>query len=234
MPTYPVDEVNLRASDDPTLEVTVKLGNGPVTVTPSGYGGWEAVARPQRRALTVWKGRDVLRLSLPLLLDKFLEGREGAQVEDEIRVLEQMAGLGDSSDHEPPRLIVEGILPHDFSRASENRWVIETLEWGDAIRRMSDGQRVRQEVVLTLMEYTGADALRRLKGNAKPAYRYADVHKGDTLAKLAKREVGSAKWARRLGKLQAPPVRSVDVKLTRDRVRIPTGAALAKLKSKGG
>src|SRR5690606_10220798 len=106
------------------------------------------------------------------------EGSEGRSVEDECRTLEKMAGL-DRGDPEPPLLIVEGILPHDYSRASGNRWVIETIEWGDAIRRMSNGQRVRQELVLTLMEHTGDDVLARIKHQTKrPKYRTVRVRPG--------------------------------------------------------
>ena len=226
MPQYPVNQTYLVAEDDGSLNLLVNLGDGPVTVT-GGYGGWDEVSRPGRRALTVWRGRDALRLTVPLLIDKFSEGTHGHSVEAECRTLERMAGL-DEGDPQPPLLIVEGILPHDYSRAPQNRWVIDGLEWGDAIRRLSDGHRVRQEATLALMEHTGAEALRRLKGMDKPSYRMVKVKKGDTFNAIAKRELKAAKLGTRLARLNG--ARSPDVKLTRDTVKVPTGAALVAFK----
>lgn len=132
-------------SADPPLQVTVRLSDERPTID-SGYGGWDEIARPRRSPITTYKGSPGLHLTLPLLLDGWAQGRS---VEREIAVLERM-GQRTASDGEPPRLrvIARGAaIPHQ-----ERRWVINEIAWGDALMNR-DGNRVRQQVTLSLIEY---------------------------------------------------------------------------------
>jgi hypothetical protein len=221
------DYVELRAPDNPKIgRMKVLLAEGSPTLS-GGIGGWEAVPRPGRRPLTVWRGpQEPLRLTLPIIFDRLAEGRNGGQVEDDIRLLEKMAGL-DAGDPEPPKLIVEGELPHDYSRARGNRWVIESITWGEAIRRPGDGKRVRQIAEVVLMLYTADDRLERIDSPSRPGrYRYVRARRGDTFARIAARELGSRRHGTRLARLNGR--RSADVELRAGRrVKLPGPELLA-------
>jgi hypothetical protein len=231
-PSLPPDFVYIAPLDLNLPDVIARLGESAPVYT-GGVGGWEAVPRPGRRPLTVWRGvQEPLRLQLSLLLDRFLEGDEGYSVEPDIVALERMGGL-DAGDPEPPLLVVEGQLGrHDMSGASQNRWVIESLDWGDAIRRQSDGHRVRQAVTVTLLEHKEDDRLARVrKGTGKPKARYYTAKSGDTFAKIAASKLGSAKFAARLARLNSERAGSIHRKLKAGRkVRLPSASALADWK----
>lgn len=231
--TVATDHVELSVPER-KLRLLVRLGEGSPQVT-GGVGGWEVVGRPLRRPLTVWRGTtDPLRMVLPLLFDGFAEATSGRSVEAEIRTLERMGGL-DSGDPEPPTILVEGSLPHDASRTQgRNRWVIEGLEWGDAIRRASDGHRVRQAVTATLLLFTEDDRLERIKRPKKaPKFRYVTARQGDTFEKLAARELKLKRAGMRLARLNKG--RSPDTPVKRGtRVRLPSDAALRTWKRELG
>lgn len=220
---YPPDYVAIAAPDR-GLFVLARVGDGTPTVS-GGVGGWEAVPRPLRRPLTVWRGTpDPLTLSLPILLDGFDEDKP---VEKDVRTLEKMGGL-DRGDPEPPELIVEGAVPH--SETHRGRWVLNGLDWGDAIRRASDGQRVRQAVTLTLVLKVDDDRLDRIRhAQARPTYRYVHARPGDTYEKIAARELKLKRLGSRLARLNGG--RSPDVKLPKNhRVKLPTGGLLTAWK----
>src|SRR5688572_14016956 len=113
-----------------------------------GYGGWEVVPRPRRAGATQWNGRAPYQMDIQLVMDGFAPVQE---VEIECRALEQMSlGLG---GNEPPVVMIESeFVPH-----TDLPWVIGNLEWGAAIRRNTNGRRVRQEVTITLVQYIAAD-----------------------------------------------------------------------------
>lgn len=132
-------------SADPPLRVVARLWEERPNVE-SGYGGWEEVERPRRKPLTTWKSQPALRLTLPLLLDRF---RSGLSVEREISQLELMAQPS-ASDGEPPQVRIAttgAALPYQG-----RTWVVADLAMGDALMNAS-GNRVRQQVTLTLLEY---------------------------------------------------------------------------------
>lgn len=133
------------ASSDPPVSILARLAADRPDVT-AGYGGWQEVARPRRRPLSVWTGSPGLRMTLPILLDRF---RAGVSVEREIGQLEKLA-LPTAADGSPPRLRFNargGAVPH------QNRvWVVDTLTWGDAEMNAA-GNRTRQQVTLSLLEW---------------------------------------------------------------------------------
>lgn len=193
------------ASAQPPLSLEVMMGDG--TVIATGYGGWEEVPRPRRVAMTVWNGIAPLRLAIPVLIDGLTDGRS---VEADVRLLERLAGLDEHVD-EPPTLTVNanGAIPHDLKQEPHNRWVVELLEWGDALRQ-EDGQRIRQEGDLTLLQFIEDEHLRDLK---PPAHRRRKskkgkhghgtyvVKRGDTLQSIAAKKLGSSKRWHDIAKL---------------------------------
>lgn len=225
----PAHLVEIR-SEDADLKITALLGQEAPQLT-GGVGGWEAVNRPNRRPLSVWRGvQEPLRMVLPLLLDKWDDSASGRSVEAECRVLERMGGL-DRNDPEPPILIVEGSLPHDESRAKSNRWVIEGLEWGDALRRAEDGHRVRQEVTVTLMLFVQDDKLSRIRRGSSPGgrSRYVKARNGDTFEKIAHRELGSGRYGLKLARLNGKRSAGTHIKVG-TRVKLPTASVLKSWK----
>jgi hypothetical protein len=238
----PVEWVELR-TEDRDLVLTALVGDSPATPSGGG-GGWEAVVRPGRRPILVWRQPDEpYRIMLPLVIDGYAgygggstNGKvatpEGRSVEDDIRVLERMAGVNVPGDPEPPLLIVEGSLPHDESRSAKNRYVIEkTPEWGNAIRRELDGSRVRQHVVLTLALYTEDDVLSRVRSSPRPSYRIVQATaKLNTYEKLAAKYLsryGGRRLGSRLARLNGG--RSGDKRLRHGtEVRLPTTDAAKK------
>jgi LysM domain len=133
------------ASSDPPLSVTARLAEERPNVE-DGYGGWDEVVRPRRSPITTWRASPGLKLTLPILLDGWAEGRS---VEREVAQLEQM-GRPTASDGDPPRVRLEATgnaIPY-LSRV----WVITALAFGDALMNRA-GNRVRQQVTLSLLEY---------------------------------------------------------------------------------
>lgn len=142
-------QVLLQAWRDRSLRVILQLGDGPPV--PQLDPGWEVIPRARRVGLTEWTGRDPVRVAFPAMIDG-LERNESSQVERACRTLEKLAGHR-GGNTAPPRLMVDalGAIPHDFTNASHLKWVIEQIEWGDALRNRR-GRRVRQLVDLVLLQ----------------------------------------------------------------------------------
>jgi hypothetical protein len=151
------------SSTDPPLRVVARLSDEQPRIE-SGYGGWEEVARPRRPPITTFKSLPGIRLTLPILFDHWVSG---VSIERQIADLSRM-GRPTASDGEPPQVRVTATGGHIPYQA--RRWVITELAFGDAL--MNDkGNRVRQQVTVSLLEYvedvyltqTSASARQRLK-----------------------------------------------------------------------
>lgn len=178
--------VLFRSWGDPKLNVTVDLsGETPV---PQLDTGWEVVDRPKRKGLVEWVGRDPVRLALSVMFDGFHD-RDAARVERGIRVLEKLSG---HDGGHPPKILMDsaGLIPHDYTNAPHLKWVIETIDWGDAERNRR-GKRLRQFADLVLLEFVedaelvGLPAVQKTKSEGSRAW--VDVKQGDTLQKIATR-----------------------------------------------
>jgi len=133
------------SSQDPPLQVTARLADERPNVD-TGFGGWDSVERPRRPPLTTFKAPPGRQLTLPILLD---EWENGASIELQIDILARM-GRPVASDGEPPQLKVSATgnaVPYQ-----ELTWVISEIAWGDALMNRG-GNRVRQQVTLTLTEF---------------------------------------------------------------------------------
>lgn len=139
-------------ADDPPLRVTARLAGERPDVS-AGYGGWQEIARPRRVPITTWQGSPALRLTLPILLDKFgddnLGKRDSPSIETQITHVQRM-GRPLSSSGEPPLLRIRttgAAIPYQ-----DRVWVVDSLTWGDALMNRR-GDRVRQQVTLALLEH---------------------------------------------------------------------------------
>ena len=158
-----------------------KLTSGPA-------GNWEEIPVPRDRPITEWTGRNALAMDIDLLYDGWLQHpirpepprafttrprmpiggnvrfsrMRGVWIEGMILSLEALATR--QGEPTPTTVRVYGSVPK-----TEYRWVINNIEYGDAIRDRVTGRRMRQQVTVSLMEYNQPGDLRRLpRGNAKP------------------------------------------------------------------
>jgi hypothetical protein len=207
------------SSSDPPVSLTVRLADARPDVT-AGYGGWAEVARPRRRPLSVWTGSPGLRMTLPILLDGFHDGRS---IERQIAQLERL-GLPTAADGAPPRIRLVargGAVPH-----TDRVWVVDSLTFGDGAIMNAAGDRTRQPATLSLLEWiadvrvnekstttqtrrqaarakskAGAARKRVVAGHGKPkaghsrAASSSSFGAGEDLLTIAARELGDAdRW----------------------------------------
>lgn len=125
----------------------------------SGAGGWQQVERQLREPVIVWTKRPLRTLTLPLRFDGYSEDPV-RRVDGDCRALEDWSSSGYRADreHNPPAIVrvaaVAGTLRNfatGMSRAT--KWVVTKLDWGDMITD-DTGVRLRQDVTVTLTEYT--------------------------------------------------------------------------------
>lgn len=159
-----------------------------------GYGDWSVVPVRRSVGITEWAGRRNYAMSLDLLFDGWIQhpirpslpgsfvgrpslpnGRptfspgRGLWLEAAIENLEALATPGRNM-LTPPSLRIYGAVPHP-----EIRWVIQNLEWGDAIRDIVTGRRMRQQVTVQLVEYYQPTELQKLprgRAGGRSAYDY--------------------------------------------------------------
>lgn len=176
--------VRLTCSD-PKFDRTFLLAEDSPKLTDA-VGGWEIVTRPRQIAMTVWQGSNPCQLEVAVILDGYAAG---VSQEPAIREL-VAAGRGDE-ESEPSPWTIDGIpwLPAD-------EWVLNAVEPGDrVIRRTSDFSRVRQDYVLTFLEYVPPEYVQlraKARQGAKAKTTSYTVKKGDTPASVARKR--RCKW----------------------------------------
>jgi hypothetical protein len=182
-------EVHIFALTRPA-KITALLAESGARVT-GGFGKWEEIAVPRGEPFTQWVGRSLLTMDIELMLDGYHTHRS---VERAIQTIEEMATApgprppGEAPVTPPPIRIV-GAAPH-----TERTWVIASLDWGETIRDLTTGARLRQAVTLHLLEYVEEAVIGALPPPKAPP-RKIKVKKGDDLKKLAARYLGkSSRW----------------------------------------
>lgn len=173
------------------LTLVVLADEAPATLG-GGTGGTQSLEVPRQRAAVHWEGHPPLTLSVPLVLDGHGADRS---VEGEIADLLRM-GRAEPGEARPPTVRVAGPVPC----ASTDEWLVETIDWGAAMRRNGDPleQRTRQHLVLNLVEDHSVDLV--LTRKVPPAKRVRIrrkryvVKKGDTLSKIAARLKVKGGW----------------------------------------
>lgn len=156
-----------------------------------GYGKWEEVPVPRGVPFTQWTGRSLWTMDLELVLDGWGKHRS---VEHDIMVLEWMAlrpgkEIGGQPRVTPPPIRITGPVPHP-----EFTWVVTGIDYGDALRDFGSGARLRQGIILHLLEYVDEATVSALPPPPPPPRKYK-VAKNDNLKKLATRFLGkSSRW----------------------------------------
>lgn len=172
----------------------------------------EEIERPKRTPLTEWVGGSVRRQTLSLLLEGHVSKRG---LDADIRALEVMSEPPGA--HKPPPRVkwdTGGLLEHDATRAGHLWWWVEELAWDNTDRlidrqsRETRRQRVSVRLVQVVEEIPKSVAKRKknegvaipdFTGGAfgrvpTPGGRYT-VKSGDTLRRIAERELGdSDRW----------------------------------------
>lgn len=145
-------KITISPMTPPLDPIAFGLGEGKSDA--STMSNWEIVARPKRKGLTDWTGQDPYRLGVPILIDGFVEDRSVEPEIEYLRRLERVPYDTVDGDRHPAVCRVAGPLP-----LVGLQWVIEQVEWGDEIRRASDGVRVRQAAIVHFLEFVNAQLL---------------------------------------------------------------------------
>lgn len=156
---------------DPTITIypvssadaplTCPLGDG--TAEPKGGSNWEIIDRPQRKGLTHWSGMPPATMTVPIMLDGFIDDRSVEPHCEYLARLERprdpislpIAFSGTAWTQPRPTVFrVDGPLP-----LTQLHWVLEELEPTGEIRSITNGMRVRASFVLHLLEFVDVDLL---------------------------------------------------------------------------
>ena len=176
-------------------------------IVPSlGYGGHPIAARPKKKALTIYEGRQPFQMEVPLLLS--LGGASVEHLRVRLEVMATSAPGRSWIDEPPPGCRIysrRGPLPMPQHIDPDQAWWIEDLKWGEELRTAS-GELVRKQVTVTLLEKVEDEAAPPGGAITQRAHNYI-VRAGDTLASIAARELGSANYWTYIVQLN-PAVRS--------------------------
>lgn len=210
VPLYPphqpdVNQFLIRSMDNRYVFRATLADGAPLVI--DGYGGWSVTQRAKDIGLTEWQGRNPIAIEIPFTLDRWIThvDNPGELVEEQVKMLERLCGLG-THDHPPIcRVNGRGVIPHDnYIARNIHRWVIENVTWDRSVElRSGDTQRrVRCGGTITIRQYIEAPTIerrRRVKTN-KGRTSYV-VKQGDTLLKIAARHdiYGNAKKWKRIG-----------------------------------
>lgn len=158
------------------------LGDAPITI-PQGSGGWQEVARPQRRSIADWPGVPLWKLIVPVMLDGYsghnvhTPGNE-QHLFDKVHKLLQL-GRPTHRGGRPPRFHLYGwqIPPAQGGKT----WVMESLDDSAGGRIMATGplaqRHVLERAVFTInaMEYQAEDDI---KVRRRRKHRHRHHHHG--------------------------------------------------------
>ena len=166
----------------PKMNIIAQLAPEPPIFT-GGFEGWEIIPRPKSDSMTVWSGNTSLQMTFTIVLDGF-KGRmnPGVSQESNIRDLIRVA-RGGTRDR-PGIIAIQGI-----AGSIADTWVIENLEFGDQIRRATDGHRIRQFITIVARQYQPPEYRNVKRGALKQPKRKVvryKIKKGDTPIKIAK------------------------------------------------
>jgi hypothetical protein len=165
----------------------------------AGYARIEAVDRPGRTGISHFTGYDPVRMSIPVTFQAWErpDDRDAAgpnALEDRMDLLERMAGRGDfhGAGRGTPALIDISVfdndqhhvwlIPKNYQWTSDNDdaplWRIVELDWDESPIRNTRGNRMRQDVTVTVEAYTHVatvprSVVKRVKGKKLKAKKHA-------------------------------------------------------------
>lgn len=196
----------LRQVDPPGP--SLRLGNNPDQVVRHGGGPrWAVLERPTRRDTLEFRGLAPFRYQLTVLFD----GYPSTNIEPALRTLHRMGQPvdGPNSGTNPP------LLQLDYGIGRNLRYVIDgDIEYDeDVVEHLPSGARCRQLVRIPLLHYAAATAVltpverakarrkSKNKGKGNRAKKVYVVKTGDTLARIAQRELGDHRRFNEIAKL---------------------------------
>jgi hypothetical protein len=189
--------VTLTPVDPPGTPLSIELSDRPQVA--GGVGGWEPIDRPRLRQITEWAGTPLRTLVLPVVLSSLpADGRDGGDIEDRMSTVEACSQRT-AATGQPSVFTIRGPVRH-----LGLRYVVQAVEWdNETFQADKQGRRVQQFGTVSLLEYASAAVLvtrnpvkkargKKGKKGGKRA-RTVTVRQGDTLQKIAARELGAAK-----------------------------------------
>lgn len=162
---------------------TLRFQFNPVSVVRTGgLARYDEITRPLRKSATEFAGQDLERITFTLIF----EGYPSRSVEGDLATLRGMAKPLGSGKRGPLVKLVYGPL------AENKLWTVSIDDQPDELRRR-DLRRVRQDVVVTLLEWVEAEA--SLTSIEKHNEEHGGSHRsvvadGRTLAEIAADELG--------------------------------------------
>jgi hypothetical protein len=146
-----------------------------------GYAKIEPIDRPGRTGVSHFTGYDPVRMTLPVTFDAWESPNEGSgrpsQIEEDMALLERMGGRGDfhgASIGSPPLITVSTrdnngkiiwLIPSNYQWSSDNDtvplWRVVDIDWDESPLRNNAGNRMRQDVTVTVEAYTSVKSVAR-------------------------------------------------------------------------
>jgi len=155
--------------------LNVTAGDNPPKIT-AGYAKYDTVDVPGRVGLSRFDGYDPIQMDIPIQFENYA-AQVGATIEDNIVILERMAGRGKypGSHVGPPAVIrvsvtdnhgnVVPLIPPNYQWSQKNQtaplWRISAITWDDGALRNDAGFRIRQTATVTVTQYTPLNYVER-------------------------------------------------------------------------
>lgn len=141
---------------DPQIDIEVPVGNSGAQLV-GGLGGYQEIEQQDDVSLTDWSGQEALKQDISILLDGWAKGDS---VERELNTILKL-GRDPNGERVPPVFKVFGPVYYEGKS-----WVLPDggidLTGGEIepIRRSGNGDLLRQEVILHLVEFIPPEQLR--------------------------------------------------------------------------
>jgi hypothetical protein len=200
------------------VSVTGRYSKPPQVVAErAANGAWTAIPRLKRRPLSSWSGPQLVKIECEVRFDGFDRGQA---VGPDLLVLRSLQDRlpGDGAPDRPPYLELLGYAPGHYT-SEAIAWQIDGLEISED--EHLDGVCVQALAKITLAEWIDPDIRVRVQATRSASRPYS-WRRGDTLARVAKRELGSAS-AQAQNKIRAanPRIRSWTTVPAGKRITIP-------------
>lgn len=148
---------------DPDIDITIPMGDGPARLV-AGLGGWKAVPVADDIEAADWEGQELLAQDVPLLLNG-LERDES--VEREWNTVKKLARDANGDETKPPVFKVWGPLEYPGKA-----WVLPAngidINEDEILKRDGDGELLRIEFTLHLLEYRSPEEIKARKKRKHP------------------------------------------------------------------